>query len=29
MFVASLNDRIEVFIDRLWRSTQVKASSKV
>ncbi len=29
MFVTSLNDRIELFIDRLWSSTQVKASSKV
>ncbi len=29
MFVTSLSDRIELFIDRLWSSTQVKASSKV
>lgn len=29
MFVTSLSDRIELLIDRLWRSTQVKASSKV
>ncbi len=29
MFVASLSDRIELFIDRLWSSTQVKSSSKV
>jgi len=28
MFLVSLSDRIELFIDRLWNFTQVKASSK-
>ena len=28
MFLVSLSDRIELFIDRLWNSTQTKASSK-